>query len=463
MPACGAGPRTGDASSPPDASIDRDDEADAVPADGRDSRDGAPDDAPADVVLPPVPPARCYRETERPPSSAPFGFPMPNLDDERRTYRAWGLTWSMDAEPSVPADPDFEVRDPDIHGDTEGDDLWTSLAMALRTGQPGYWDRARAWRRYFLHDYRSCVGTSGATFCYDRDSFGGCHFWGAGLIAWSRAMGDMEALAEAERLGEELERLWSDASPYGCLPRGGCTWYGVRAIGRHLLFATRLAEVTGQARWVALRDRILDRLLVRSPDWDEALGTYVLGDWSTNTLLSDTYDREDDYYARGARIVSAFELGVLSEGMDHAYRVTGNEELRRRMIRMAQFVATHGLDPEYQYTGSRFGVVDGRTWHNYSAREPVTFWDPVYTTSLVNLLVRGYLYSCDETFLRRARLHFERGNGGLYGEPRRRAVAEGIVHHFVDSRFDSSHGNFYYAYNKGELQYTYLLFSLAPP
>ena len=44
--------------------------------------------------------------------------------------------------------------------------------MYERTGQQGYLDRATAWRRYFVEDYRNCVGSEYASFCYDRDAFG---------------------------------------------------------------------------------------------------------------------------------------------------------------------------------------------------------------------------------------------------------------------------------------------------
>ena len=87
--------------------------------------------------------------------------------------------------------------------------------------------------------------------------------------------------------------------------------------------------------------------------------------------------------------MSPFQIGVLSEALDQAYRVTGREELREWMVAMAAFVDEHGLDPVYDYTASSFGIVGGATWHSYGATEPVEFWDPVYTTSLVNVLVRG--------------------------------------------------------------------------
>src|SRR5262249_29173591 len=160
-------------------------------------------------------------------------FAVPSLDDERNTYKAWGLTWTPDAEPNIVADPGYTVSDPDIHGDTEGDDLWAYTLMSLRTGQPGYQDRASAWARYFKEDYRNCVGDPGASFCYDRDAFGADHLWGWGLIAWADAMGDVAALEEAKNIGAVLEGLWAPDSPFGCLPSGGCTWYGVRQVGRH--------------------------------------------------------------------------------------------------------------------------------------------------------------------------------------------------------------------------------------
>src|SRR5262249_51910072 len=158
-------------------------------------------------------------------------------------------------------DPNYAVQDPDIHGDTEGDDLWTYLMMYRRTGQPGYLDRARAWARYFKQDYRSCVGSQYANFCYDRDAFGADHLWGWGLISWALAQNDTEALEEAKRLGAVIESLWGPNTTFGCLPNNGCTHYGLRQAGRHLLFITRLAEATADARWVRLRDQMIDELL----------------------------------------------------------------------------------------------------------------------------------------------------------------------------------------------------------
>lgn len=399
-----------------------------------------------------APPAGgCFAPGEQPPSVAPAGFHMPSLEDERAAYMRWGWTWDPSAEPNVPADPSYAVADVDIHGDTEADDLWSYTMMHVRTAQPGYLDRANAWARYFKEDYASCVGDAGANFCYDRDAFGADHLWGWGLVAYDAVMTDPAALAAAEALAEIVESLYAPNSPFGCLPQNACTHYGTRQAGRHLLLVTRVAEVTGSDRWTTLRDQIID-LLLASDDWDASYGTYFVGDYTTDEVVAP------GAYAAGARIQSAFQLGVIGEAFDHAYRVTGREELRARLEAMAAFVDQYGLDPTYDYSASWFGIVDGQVWHSYSASQPVTFWDPVYTTSLVNTLMRGYRYTCDEHYLERAKHFFDRGNRGMYGDPTMQASAEGTVHHFVDTVFDSSHANFYLSYNKGELQYTYLLF-----
>lgn len=372
------------------------------------------------------------------------GIRLPTLEDERNTYRQWGWTWTPDREPSFPGDASYYVADPDIHGDTEGDDLWSYLMMYLRTGQKGYLDRARAWARYFIEDYGQCKGTYAYTLCGDRD-YELDHLYGWGLVAWYEFTGDVAALAVAENLAAQVEGVWSGRSPGYRVAQ-----YGLRQIGRHLLLATRVAEVTGKDRWKAVRDKLI-ALLLASPDWD-ARGMYFMGEYSTDASVGA------GAYAAGARIQASYHIGIVAEALEHAYRTTGRTELRDRIVAMARFVDQYGLDPTYQYTGSRFGIVNGRVWHNYSAGGVATFWDPVYTTSLVNVLMLGYKYTGDARLYARAKYFFNRGTKGVYGSPTQRAAGDQEVHHFVDSRLDSSTGNFYLAYNRGELQYTYLLF-----
>jgi hypothetical protein len=376
---------------------------------------------------------------------------LPNLEEERKTYRTWGFTWAPDAEPSYPAEPGYVVSDPDIHGDTEGDDLWSYLHQYRRTEQKGYLDRATAWAGYFKHDYRACVGGESASFCYDKEAFGADHLWGWGLVAWAGAMNDAAALAEAEALGDVLVELYGPNTSFGCLPKNACVYYGLRQPGRHLLLATRLAEATGKAKWTELRDKIIE-LILGADEWDTSHGTYFLGDYGTNAILGD------GAWEAGARIQSPFMIGVFTEALGEAHRMTGRADLRDRLVSMARFVDRYGLDPTYDYTGSEFGVVGGKIFHNYGAEPPVTFWDPVYTTALVNTLVRGCILSGDAALCNRAKHFFARGNRGIYGEPTRTNGGPTEIHHFVDTLFDTSSGSFFLDYNKGELQYTYLLF-----
>lgn len=387
------------------------------------------------------------------------GLAMPTAADERETYRKWGWRFDRSQEPGAVREPipSYTVRDPDIHGDTEGDDLWTYLMMYRRSGNPVYLKRAEAWLRYFKHDYRACVGGKYANFCYDRDGFLLDHLYGWGLVSWhehSCELGrcDHEALKEAEALAAEAEAYWS-RRVNGAYPVPGkfsMSYYGPRQGGRHLLLLTRVAEATQAPRWIKLRDLLLD-LWLQSPDWD-ARGMYFFGDWSTDSMLNQ------GAYAAGARLQSPFMIAIVAEAFYHAYRTTGREEIKNKLVAMARFIDQHGLDPTYQYSASVFGIVNGRTWHKYAATEPVTFWDPVYTTSLVNTLVLGYKYSGDRRLYERAKHFFDRGTKGLYGEPRKRATTDRAVHHFVDTIFASASGNRYLEYNKGELQYTYLLF-----
>ena len=290
--------------------------------------------------------------------------------------------------------------------------------------------------------------------------------YGWGLLAWyehtcQTGTCDSAALVEAENLAAVSEAHWSTRSnnAYPVPGQFRMAFYSVREGARHLLLATRAAEVTNNPRWIALRDRLIN-LWLQSPDWD-ARGMYFFGDYETNNYLGA------GTYAAGARIVSPFQVGILAEAFDQAYRTTGRTALRDRLIAMARFVDQYGLDPGCQYTGYRFGIRNDQAYHNYSDGNTSSctagFWDSSYSTSLVNVLVRGYKYTGDTSLYERAKYFFNRGTKGIYGNPTTRTASDTAVHHFVDTRFDSSSGNFYMNYNKGELQYTYLLFEYPHP
>lgn len=371
---------------------------------------------------------------------------MPTLQDERNTYTSWGWTWGPSVEPAAVVELILNyyvaASDVDVRNDPEADDLWNYLMMYRRTGNQVYLNRANAWLRYFKQDYVTDVVNDDAV---------NNHLFGWGLIAWyehtcEQGACDAEALSVAEQLGALAEQAWAGAIP----GQTAMAYYGARRAGRPLLLATRLAEITKKQRWIDLRDRLIN-LWIQSPDWD-ARGFYEIGQDDTDAVAGA------GAYAAGYRVQSAFQIGILSEAFDYAYRTTSNTVLRDRIISMARFVNQYGLDATYQYTGSYFGLSpSGNAWHNHFANcgTVCTSADPAYTTSLVNTLARGYKYTGDAALLGRAKVFFNRGTKGNYGTLDR-VVPDNGIHHFVDTRFSSD--QFYLGYNKGELQYTYLVF-----
>lgn len=373
------------------------------------------------------------------------GYPMPSLDDERAAYLNWGWSWNANVEPVAVTEPIpnyYVTLDPDeVRYDTEADDLWNYLMMYRRTGNAVYLNRAQAWLRYFKVEYRDDL-VAGDNFA---------HLYGAGLLAWyehtcEQGSCDLEALTVAEGIAAEVENYiatrWSG-------PGANVAYYGPRKAARFLLFATRIAEVTKNQRWINMRDTMIE-IWLKEPSWD-ARGMYFLGDADTDDILGK------GSWAAGARIQSAFQIGILTESLFQAYRVTGRSDLRDRLLALINFVDQYGLDPVYQYSGSTFGFVNGKLWHSYSGTTGIaTFWESAYTTSLVNTLVMGYKLAGDSRFLDRAKHFFNRGTKAKYGSPTERVAADNVVHHFVDTIFSSD--EWYLSYNKGELQYTYMIF-----
>ena len=412
---------------------------------------------------------------------------IPSLADERATYASWGLTWDASAEPNKTSATPVTISNPDIHGDTEGDDLWTNLHMYRRTGQRGYLERAKGWARYFKDDYLQCVpgGTSNSyTLCDPNIEDAGWneiihkpwdHLFGWGLIDYYLYSGDSSYLTAAINIGEQLkirydlEPTGNGIPPFmgGTTPSQAMAWDGARMRARHLLFMTRLAEVTGDAKWATLRDKMINMWLYAS-DYDSR-GMYFAGIDLTNYYSAGLYES-------GVRVQSAFQMGIIMETFYQAYRTTGNAALKQRIIDVANFIKTYALDPTYQQVHSYWGLKNGTLWGVYTqqgSRTPSTnppengcgapgdiWWDPVYSTSMVNSMMIGYKLTGDVSYYNMAKTMFLRGaNAKGYGSAlcRNSAEAQGKISHFADSQFDTGN-EIYFAKNKGELQYTYMLF-----
>lgn len=401
----------------------------------------APVTTPPPITTPP--PVTTPPPTTTPPPSGGGGTRvMPTIADEQAAYQRWG--WTFPAKPNYASAGSYSVSDIDVHGDTEGDDLWTNHWMYVRGGGAGYQQRAAAWARYFKDDFVQCVGSSSKTMCYDA-GFLYDHAWGWGLIDYATHTGNQAYLTAAENVGDKVETYWATRVDGGYPEPGvfAMNYYGARGPARHLILATRLTEATGKPRWRALRDRLID-LWVRSPDWDDTRGMSWVGDYQTDAMMGS------GSFAQGIRVTSGFEQGWLAEALWLAYLATGRADIRPKLVSMARYLHAHGLDPTSRYTGYRLGHDNGVSFNDAPSY--------VYTICQVNALVRGYQLTGDAALLEDAKTFWQRGVNGVYGSLTERRGPDGTVSHFVDSEFDTSYGNFYFAHNKGELQYTYGLF-----
>lgn len=394
-----------------------------------------------------------------PPPGGQQGSHMPSLEDERQTYLRWG--WAVPATPVFPTafaglpqeGKPFIITDPDIHDTTEGDDLWTSLRQYQRTGQAGYLERAEAWARYFRDDYRQCVGNVRKTYCYDK-GFGLDHVYGWGLVAWYEHTGDGSYLAAAEAILGDVETHRAPHVP-GVYQMGA---YGGRAGGRHLLLAVEVARVTQSPRWLALRDKLM-ALWDQSPDWDSTYGVYFPFAPAVDAVLGN------GAYAAGKRTISSFQMGILGEAFGRAIEETGHAGLKAKLIRMARFVAQYGPSPASGYVGYIFGVdiTTGQGFQSNTLPGAPTppRWNPAYSTAVVGLLARGARYASDPLLYSQAKTLFACGTQSPY-DTTAPCTPRSTAHHYLDSLFDSSNGNMYYSFNKGELFYTYPLLIQEP-
>jgi hypothetical protein len=399
-------------------------------------------------------------------------FSMPTVADELATYALWGWT---PATTLVAADPVFDsaggytISGPDIHGDTEGDDVWAYLQAFNRrtTGRNGYLQRAQAWKNYYVNNFENSPEQGNDEgFLFD-------HFYGWGLQQYGTQFSDAGATAEALKICTTLHDWWAAGGRNG----PGRTWpvagafdmahYGHRGPSRNLHTAVVVADATGDAKAIELRDRLID-LWLQSTDWDNVNGMY----WVSAEQMGFYNVAPPLSFAAGDRAVSSFHIGQLAEAFFAAWlspNVTSGRKtaLRAKIVAMATWMRANGLDPNVRYSSDELGIKgSGGAWWNYSLVPPVTTWDGVYTISIVNLLVMAYKFTGDTGFLSGpasnghypAQYCFNRGTKNIFGSPTTRECADNKFGHLVDTRFDTSTGNVYLYNNKGELQYTYLIF-----
>jgi hypothetical protein len=423
--------------------------------------------------------------------------------EERAMYNAWG--WVGGSEPSDDPRPDYAVswQNVAVHDDLESDDVWQNALMYLRTGDRGYWDRARAWTRYYEWEYthRSdgfayawdggfegpqpverplvqptltaadadylAADVEPGKICVRYRNNGADHMFGWGLADYYHLTGDRDAIAALRDLREIAERVHGWRSTNGSF---AVATYGPRKGARHFLVATRLYELTGSTEDRSFADHMWTLWSV-SPDWWEdgaGAGFHHHGGFSTDDEFgSGSYDS-------GVRLISTFQHGLLSHAYQRYADARGSSAALDRVRKMARWALTYGLHETEQYSGKRIAICtdldgvpgcvtpdhpgllasDGDVGHEMFDGWDEGQCDPFYTVSLIDVLVRGWRATGDQALLDRARTHWTRGSRHDFGCPwSAQAGPEGQVCHFVNDGFV---GNHLYRQN-GQLPYAALL------
>ncbi len=386
------------------------------------------------------------------PAPGPAAAPLPagrfldvpsQLNEQQMYDNVLGWSWTAsDKTPTWGANPG-PIGGVNLTDDTEGDDLWSHYQAYKRTGNPIHLQWAQRWRDWFVN------GNFYNQWANQGD--GVEHTFGWGLALWGVERSDSAALAALEQIAARIEQMYT-----GIGPGYQMSFYGNRMRARHLLVACYQAQVNPIARWTNLRDLIVLRWL-QSPDWEDTKNSPIIVGGSY--FLSDNpYGN----YATGQRVQSAFSYGILCEAFWRVYQQTGRTDVRDRLIAMARFINYYCVNPANVngMSGSWWGHSAGRYHHpntnNANTNPNVAPSDPTYQTAIVNALVIGYKLTGEAAFLNKAKEQFRKGTQYVdYGGAGAPKQPDNLVHHYIDT-LDNSGG--YFAYNKGELQYSYLLF-----
>ena len=387
-----------------------------------------------------------------------MGWTIPNGADDYTDIATGGYTWN----PSSAAD-----LGSNMHGDTEGDELWTWDQQWKRHGvKPvGNGSTTKNWRDDLLAVFKNTLlteldehegpGRPGSGYGYD-------HLYSQGLCTIYNDTRDSEILPVLAGIRTRLENV----SQYQTLASGGslsvANWEG-RNVARWTISAAYATQATNDPAWVAIRDDLV-RAYETSPDWEEGGvianggGLFFASRGQSNFVNGSG---GTSAYDGGRRFHSAFQVGLIAEAMWRCYVQTGSSVLRDRLIKIARYVQHYAHEPSWVYpnVGGRFGHEgNGSRWHIAGGDGSATnaAKDCSYDISLVNAMVIGYKLTGEAGMLGFARTLFSRGNRYDPGGSRSLWAPLDEVHKYVDLQCDPSRKRF--QFNKGQLQYCYLLF-----
>jgi len=388
------------------------------------------------------------------PESAQWTWDVPSLQDERDFYENV-IGWSYRSSGLQSLSPSFGYGN--IHQDAEADDLWTwdqqNKRYATATEQ-SWRDGWLAWNKSSLISALNANDGDGAPSGHGYD-----HMCGQGLAVVYHDTGDATILP----VFDSLKTIIKGRSLYQSVAAGtpsAMAYYESRGPARWTIVAAYIAQATGDAEWIAIRDNLLDGWM-NSTDWEEggviaAGGNYFASRAQSGYVFGGAGTAAHD---TGRRFHSSFQIGLHVEALYRGYLVTSRTDIRERLIKIAQYVRYYAHEPAWIYpnVGTRFGHQgDGSRWHinGGDGTQTNAAKDCSYDLSLVNSQVIGYKLTGDSTYLDFARTLFKRGIRFDQGSPWPQYSPEGVIPWFID-RFGVGGNTF--AFNKGALQYMYLL------
>jgi len=402
-----------------------------------------------------------------------WDWDTPSLQDETDYYNnVAGWTIPGDAQNfgdsgySWGSSTNYNIND-DLHGGTEGDVLWTWDQQYKRYGTVtvGAGRTTANWRSDVLANFKAQLlnaldteVSGGADFSVA--GWGMDHVYGQGLCVIYNDTGDSTILPVLNGIKSRLEGL----SRYQTLlsnPAQPMAYWEARAPARWTIVAAYAYQATGDSGWGAIRDAMVAGWS-NSTDWEE--GGVIANGGGCYFASREQAGYEGGgtaAYDAGRRFHSAFELALAVEGMWRCYVQTGDATLRERLVKIARYVEHYAHDPTWvgPNVGSRFGHQgDGTRWHKDggdSGSVNTVSADPSYDIALVNTCVIGYKLTGDSALLTRAQVHFSRGNRWRPWGTQLAPITE--VHRYVDTVPDTA-PNLEFSWNKGQLQYCYMLF-----
>lgn len=414
-------------------------------------------------------------------SGLTWEWDIPSKADEEAFYDliGWAYT-STDDDFDSRWDADGDGADhTDLHGDSEGDDLWIWDQQDKRYATT----LTQNWRDGWLAWYKN-TGAGGFLEALDDENpdltgLGLDHMYGQGLATVYHDTSDSDVLTVLNGLRTRITGLDYYADLLASTPVEMSHWEA-RGPARHLLVACYAYEATGSAAWGTVRDTLLDGWL-DSTDWEEG-GVIAAGGMyfasreqaqfasGANVAYAATGAGAQAAYDDGRRFQATWHIGILAEGFWRAYIQTGRTDVKDKLVKMARYVHhyAHRSSWSFPNVGSRFGHegdgtnatgtvdVEGGYFHNRTSGDGTStnaVVDCSYDLSLINLMVMAYKLTTEQKFINKARIFYKRGIRFDQGSPFDEHNADGQVPNFLDTQGIGG-GNFF-AYNKGALQYCY--------